>query len=84
MADVSKWSLKGSTQAVAPFSPGLRWTFDKRKAAAFQQGIIPVKDLFHIPTISWDGLRKTQVQTAFVPRVDPVSGAMCASLAFVF
>ena len=44
----------------------------------------PVKDLFRIPTISWDGLRKTQVQTAFVPRVDPVSGAMCASLAFVF
>lgn len=44
----------------------------------------PVKNLFHIPTIQWDGLRKTQVQTSFVPRVDPVSGAVCASLAFAF
>jgi membrane-associated phospholipid phosphatase len=44
----------------------------------------PVKDLFHIPTIAWDGLRKTGVQAAFAPTVDPFSGAVCASLAFVF
>ena len=44
----------------------------------------PVKNWLNIPTIQWDGLRKTQVQTAFVPRVDPVSGTLCASLAFVF
>lgn len=44
----------------------------------------PVKNWLNIPTIQWDGLRKTQVQTALVPRVDPVSGTVCASLAFVF
>ena len=44
----------------------------------------PVKDLLRIPTIQWDGLRKTEVRTAFAPTVDPFSGAVCASLAFVF
>ena len=43
----------------------------------------PTKNLLHIPTISWDG-RRTPVQTAFMPTIDPVSGTVCASLAFVF
>ena len=43
----------------------------------------PTKNLLHIPTISWDG-RRMPVQTAFMPTIDPVSGTVCASLAFVF
>ena len=43
----------------------------------------PTKNLLHIPTISWDGCR-TPVQTALMPTIDPVSGTVCASLAFVF
>ena len=41
----------------------------------------PVKDLFGIPDIPWDGLC---TRVAFVPSVDPFSGTYCASLALVF
>ena len=43
----------------------------------------PVKDWLSIPTLPWDGLG-SRVQTALVPTVDPVSGTLCASLAFRF
>ena len=42
----------------------------------------PFKNLFGIPTIEWDGFRKTQV--AFAPCVDPFSGSYLATVAVTF
>lgn len=42
----------------------------------------PVKNLFGIPTIEWDGFRKTQV--AFAPVVDPFSNSYLATVSLTF
>lgn len=44
----------------------------------------PTKRLLHIPTISWDGLRKTTPTLTLAPTVDPYSGTICTTLAFRF
>ena len=43
----------------------------------------PTKKLFNIPTYSW-GAGRPSVQTALFPSVDPYSGSLCTTLAFVF
>ena len=42
----------------------------------------PFKDLFGIPTIEWDGFRKTQL--AFAPCVDPFSNSYLATVSIAF
>lgn len=46
----------------------------------------PVKNLFGIPTLEWDGLRtrKRVGELALYPSVDPMSGTYCASFSLVF
>jgi len=43
----------------------------------------PTKRWLHIPDTTW-GAGRPAVQTTFAPRVDPVSGTICAGLAFKF
>lgn len=45
----------------------------------------PVKDLFGIPTLEWDGLgTRRGTQLTLYPSVDPMSGAYCASFSVLF
>ena len=44
----------------------------------------PTKRLFNIHTTDWGSGRRPAVQAAFAPTVDPVSGTVCAALAFRF
>ena len=44
----------------------------------------PTKRLFNIHTTDWGSGRRPAVQAAFAPTVDPVSGTLCAALAFRF
>ena len=44
----------------------------------------PVKDLFRIPDISWDGFGTRPAALSFVPAADPYSGTLCASLTVSF
>ncbi|MBR4809522.1 MAG: phosphatase PAP2 family protein [Bacteroidales bacterium] len=44
----------------------------------------PVKSLFSIPDISWDGLSSRNVQIAFTPSADPYSGTPTANLSILF
>ena len=44
----------------------------------------PVKQLFRIPEIEWDGLGTRKAQLAVTPVVDPMSGTCCAGLNLMF
>ena len=44
----------------------------------------PVKRLFGIPELDWDGFGTGKVRVAATPAVDPVSGSSCISLALQF
>ena len=44
----------------------------------------PVKNLFGIPTIEWDGFRTKKTQVAFAPCVDPFSNSYLATFSLTF
>lgn len=44
----------------------------------------PVKNLFGIPTIEWDGLGSRKAEIAFAPAIDPFTHSYAASIAVVF
>lgn len=44
----------------------------------------PVKDLFRIPDVPWDGLGTRRAQLSFAPVADPFTGTYCASIAVSF
>ncbi|MBR5905384.1 MAG: phosphatase PAP2 family protein [Bacteroidales bacterium] len=90
------WGWGGGAYAVAVFTGAERlwgdkhWVTDVLAGAGI--GILaahvggwllePVKNLFGIPTIEWDGFRKTQV--AFAPCIDPFSGSYSATFSLTF
>lgn len=90
------WGWGGGAYAVALFTGAERiwgdkhWLTDVLAGAGI--GILsahiggwllePVKDLFGIPTIDWDGLGHTQL--AFAPVIDPLSSSYLATVAITF
>lgn len=44
----------------------------------------PVKSLFGIPDLDWDGLSGRRVRLAFIPGADPLSGSPTAGLSVLF
>ena len=92
------WAWGGGGYAVAAFTGGERiwgdrhWLGDILAGAGL--GILsahlgrwllePFKSLFGIPEMSWDGLSSRNVQVAFTPSADPLSGAPLAGVSLFF
>lgn len=92
------WGWGAGAYAVAAFTGAERLWGDKHwltdvlagagigilSAYAGKWLLQPVKDLFHIPDLPWDGFGTRHTDLTFIPIADPYSGTLCASISVSF